>query len=390
MPILISKSGHPTTFVRTPLQSATYDEKWLQKWLFDAPELLIAESGERPVIPICRELPLSGPGSKVFLDLFCVRDDGKPVLVECKLWRNPQARREVIGQILEYASLLQGLTFSDLEAIVGPKLSVDGPNPIFQAAQSVRPELIEEDFVDACHGYLARGEFDLIIAGDGIRSGLTGIKDLLESRGGLASRLRLVEVGIFESEQGDVLVQSRVQAKTQTIRVTVGSLDQAANTETAFIDESITSSNTEPNAWREQSKKFWRRFIEELHLEHPDQGPPKPFGSWNVRLPFPKPGLHIGCWREKGENTLGVFFRCEDSDDGRELYKRLVDDLSSLEKEVGHPLAYADHDDYSSKPFISLRYREFQVDAADQEAAQLEFLKAHVNRFVNALRRRIP
>ena len=28
------------------------------------------------------------------------------MLIECKLWRNPEARREVVGQILDYAKVL--------------------------------------------------------------------------------------------------------------------------------------------------------------------------------------------------------------------------------------------------------------------------------------------
>lgn len=36
--------------------------------------------------------------------------------MECKLWRNPQARREVLAQILEYASLLRGWSYGDLTA----------------------------------------------------------------------------------------------------------------------------------------------------------------------------------------------------------------------------------------------------------------------------------
>ena len=106
MPLLINTEGQITEFVRKSLDTSSYDEKWLQKLLFEQPELLATENSERPILPICRELPLKSENSKVFLDLFCVRDDGRPVLVECKLWRNPQARREVIGQILEYASLL--------------------------------------------------------------------------------------------------------------------------------------------------------------------------------------------------------------------------------------------------------------------------------------------
>jgi hypothetical protein len=52
----------------------------------------------RPV-PICTELNTpAGP-----IDNFMVSPSGLPVLVECKLWRNPEARREVVSQILDYA-----------------------------------------------------------------------------------------------------------------------------------------------------------------------------------------------------------------------------------------------------------------------------------------------
>ena len=45
-------------------------------------------------VPICTELnTLAGA-----IDNFMVTPSGLPVLVECKLWRNPEGRREVVGQ----------------------------------------------------------------------------------------------------------------------------------------------------------------------------------------------------------------------------------------------------------------------------------------------------
>lgn len=389
MPLLISQDGHATNFIRKSLESSSYDEKWLQELLFDRPELLTTEKGEQPIIPICRELPLKSPSSTVFLDLFCVRADGKPVLVECKLWRNPQARREVIGQILEYASLLQRLTFSDLEAIVRPQLSVAGSNPIFRVAQAVKPDLVEKDFVDSCHNYLSRGELDLIIAGDGIRSDIRGIKELLDSRAGLASTLRLVEVEVFESDQGELLVQSAAQSKTQTVKVTVAAQTPARYEDTDFVDESVIASTGEQNEWREQSKEFWQRFIDELHLEHPDQSPPKHGGMNTVWLTFPKPATHINCYRVKAKHLIGMFLAIEDTDDGRALYLRLLDDRSNLEDEVGHSLVYREHTAWSSKQCIAVESTAFDVKDKGQESAQLDYLKTHLNRLINALRRRI-
>lgn len=52
------------------------------------------------VVPIGREVPTDvGPVDLLFLD-----DTGRLLLVECKLIQNPEARREVVAQLVEYAS----------------------------------------------------------------------------------------------------------------------------------------------------------------------------------------------------------------------------------------------------------------------------------------------
>ena len=58
-------------------------------------------------VPICTELNTpAGP-----IDILLITPSGLPVLVECKLWRNPEARRDVVSQILDYAKELQPLVF---------------------------------------------------------------------------------------------------------------------------------------------------------------------------------------------------------------------------------------------------------------------------------------
>jgi hypothetical protein len=74
-----------------------YDEAWLQALLHSHPEVFPIgqiEPGYGDLIPLCRELPLSfGGGRSGALDNLFVTRDGKLVLVEAKLWRNPEARR---------------------------------------------------------------------------------------------------------------------------------------------------------------------------------------------------------------------------------------------------------------------------------------------------------
>src|SRR4051812_45651001 len=99
------------------------DEKWLQALLFAHPEAVPIEAidpGAGMIVPICRELAIPKDGATVFLDVLAVTPPGRLVLIECKLWRNPQARREVIAQILEYAALLRRWTYADLTARLKP------------------------------------------------------------------------------------------------------------------------------------------------------------------------------------------------------------------------------------------------------------------------------
>ena len=56
--------------------------------------------------PLARELPVGGG----FLDLIFMNGEGYLTLVETKLWRNPESRRTVVAQIIDYASHLSTWT----------------------------------------------------------------------------------------------------------------------------------------------------------------------------------------------------------------------------------------------------------------------------------------
>src|ERR1700759_2194016 len=94
-----------------------YDEKWLQQLVASHPQALPIEEIEvflTGAVPICLELATkAGP-----IDLLLVSPRGGLVVVECKLWRNPQARREVVGPIIDYAKELPRLSYEDFEAAI--------------------------------------------------------------------------------------------------------------------------------------------------------------------------------------------------------------------------------------------------------------------------------
>ena len=51
-----------------------------------------------------------------FIDNLFITPRGDIVLVETKLWRNPQARREVIAQALDYVAALMTMDYASFEA----------------------------------------------------------------------------------------------------------------------------------------------------------------------------------------------------------------------------------------------------------------------------------
>ena len=94
--------------------------------------------------------------------------NGLLTLVECKLWKSEEARRSVVGQLLEYANDTSQLGFSELEAAVGRARN----EPDFDLVQFMSEhveDLDEVGFVDDVNRNLRLGRFLLLIVGDGIR-----------------------------------------------------------------------------------------------------------------------------------------------------------------------------------------------------------------------------
>jgi hypothetical protein len=152
-------------------------------------------------VPICTELNTpAGP-----IDNFMVTPTGLPVLVACKLWRNPEARREVVSQILDYAKELSRWSSSDVHSEVRHRLKRDG-NPLLDMVRAVDPEVDEQHFNDALTANLRRGRFLLLIVCDGIREGVEAIAEYLQLHAGLHFSLGLFELPIFAIRNGDRLV----------------------------------------------------------------------------------------------------------------------------------------------------------------------------------------
>ncbi len=193
----------------------SHDEGWLQDLLHRFPELLPIHDLEpgfgRPVA-LCREMATRSG----FVDNVLVTPQGDIVLVECKLWRNPQARREVVAQIVDYAHSLSGWSYSDLEAAALKARPDDVPGTL-HAIVADEEGLDEPAFVDAVSRNLRLGRFLLLIVGDGIREEAETLAEHLQQHAGFHFTLGLVEMPVFELPDGGYLLQPRVLARTVNI-----------------------------------------------------------------------------------------------------------------------------------------------------------------------------
>lgn len=232
-PLAISGLGTPSqlcqalervTFGASARESG-YDEAWLQALIQDHPALLPVaeiEPALASLVPICRELPVSSG----YIDNLLMTPDGGIVLVETKLWRNAEARREVVAQVLDYAKDLSGLTYEALEA----KVRQARKDPALSLYKLVSPEGSPEEealFSDAVSRNLRLGRALLMIVGDGIRESVEELASFLQRHVGLQFSLSLVQMALWKDvTDGRIFVQPQVLVRTVQIERAVVRIEQ--------------------------------------------------------------------------------------------------------------------------------------------------------------------
>lgn len=202
-------------------ENAPYDEAWLQRLIMKQPDLLPVyeiEPAFADLVPVCIELPTRSGG---FVDNLLVTASGNLVLVEFKLWRNPEARREVVAQIIDYAKDLSAGSYEDLQAAIAHAKHPDGSDGKLTGSLydivSARSGINEVSFHDAVSRNLRLGRFLLLIVGDGIREGVSSMTEFLQQHAGLHFTLAIVELALFQVPTGGCIAQPRVLARTTLI-----------------------------------------------------------------------------------------------------------------------------------------------------------------------------
>ena len=208
-----------------------YHEELLQDVIHRWPDVLPIRDfypNVTDLIPLGREIPVDLGGSEGFIDNLFVTNDAHLVIVETKLWRNPEATREVIAQTLQYGMALSKLSLDGLEERI--RTSGRRGKPLCQgetilhrvtetAAQNPSMEIADE-FENSFDRSRRDGEILLLIVTDGVHSSAERLVQWMNTVVGSAPyKFGLVELCIFESvDGGRIIIPKTILRVTEASR----------------------------------------------------------------------------------------------------------------------------------------------------------------------------
>lgn len=215
------------TLERLPRVHTAFDERFLQDLLANHPELLPVRDirdDAGSLLCIGREVAVSSGA----IDNLYLSTEGYPVIVETKLWRNPQARREVLSQTLDYIKEVVQKDFEwfaqqwKLYSQQHENLAGD----LLSRLNDFSDDEIDEQFiVDRVNRALSRGDVIAMIVGDGIETRLQElVAHLCKDSSHLRYSLALVELACYQfgNQDGDgilVVPKNRPRRATSSTRV---------------------------------------------------------------------------------------------------------------------------------------------------------------------------
>ena len=159
------------------LEEGYATEEELQTFLKEHPDLMPLEEidlNAPPLLCIGWEVGLASGAE----DILYIDPNGLLTVVETKLRRNPEARREVVGQILEYAAQMSTWIAADVErqaekffnSSVCPEqyrgCTLERALRVFLESSELLPEFSYEYFLEQVAGNIEKGQFRLVIAID--------------------------------------------------------------------------------------------------------------------------------------------------------------------------------------------------------------------------------
>lgn len=232
-PIVYSEDSQQRRFVPLSGISArrddpnAFNENLLQELIDATPNVLPVREclpSTTALFSLGREVPVDLGANNGYIDNLLVTNDGYLVIVETKLYRNPEGIREVIAQTLQYGMAIGQMPVMELEARIrrGQSPALTRNENIRdcvsrQATEQNRPTVLSDDFDEALERHLRRGEILLLIVSDGIHVGVERVTHWLNEQGNSSPfKFGMVELKFF-THGNERLVVPRTVLKTREV-----------------------------------------------------------------------------------------------------------------------------------------------------------------------------
>jgi hypothetical protein len=304
--VLVDEAGKFEQGKRIHLGEMGKDEAWLRDRLFASPEILPIEdvdSDFAPLVPLCKELRTDAG----VIDAAFINARGRLTIVEFKLWSNPQARREVVAQTLDYVSALARWSYDDLQRQVSTAVGRQGNIP-YETARKRTPALREREFIDAVNRSLREGRLLVLIAGDGIREGVQSLTELVSRNPTKSFSFGLIEVALYRFSKNRMAIQPRVLAKTEVVtrHVTIIRDDSNAIQVNGDAEELESAEDRMVSRDKARFRRWWRPLLD-MEFDDPEQERPFWTGTNNLVLRTPFPGIRIKAASLRDRDHIEVF-----------------------------------------------------------------------------------
>lgn len=243
------------TEIAKPLQNYSFNyESHLQESLFEQPgivvDLLQTELESTDVVINIREFAVS-MGS---IDNLFITRSADIVIVETKLYKNPEATRKVVAQLVDYIKTV----------------ALDGPESFYELLLNAKGQIyIEKDilendsFVSSLLRNVEKGNIRGVVLGDDIHSNLLGLVSSIQSAPHLAFGIYLIRLESYLIDEMVILNPYLVE-KTSEIERSILSIEIDISTGKTTVN----SQSPDKGSGSNKPKLSWNEFLDTVSARH--------------------------------------------------------------------------------------------------------------------------
>ena len=262
-------------------------------------------------------------------------------------------------------------------------------NVLYELTREQQPAANQAEFVDNVTRHLKRGEFLLLIVGDGIREDVEDIVGFVQRHSGLHFNLALVAAALYRDGASRIIVQPRVLARTEIVRrdVVVDAVGREVPIDDEGPDEALSDQQRE-------NLRFWKAVLRDYSFNDVDVEVPLPskdsiavkvsgsgYGGW---------GLTFAGYLNRNPRHIGCYQSCrKDIPDAVRMFEKIEASLEELRRELGDDL---ENWTRQGRPRIGFRRAAafpLPADESEEFRAAVGWMRDHLDRLVSTLHPRL-